>query len=472
MTQFIRSTARLSGQYWVLACLLTLLLFCGGSSRADVQSLVLLRPATVVAFAYGLCRLKWSTVRTHQFLYLMLGCCFAAILLQLIPLPPGLWHDLPGRSRVVEFAQAGEVAQIWRPLTLVPWGTWNALYFMFGPAAVLVLATQLSSDDRKALLPLLLLLGFISAALGLLQAINGSGTNLYLFQRTQPGSIVGIFANRNHQAMLIATLFPGLAAVVGVYRGSTASARRLLALSMSFLLIPLLLITGSRAGLAVAVIAIASAVAIYCLSPDEEARVSPRMRRLLGAAIGGAVAILVAAGLWFARADAITRFLSDPTQDLRFLFWRPVLAMTHTYFPAGSGWGSFVEVYQLDEPRALLATTYLNHAHNDWLEVAMTGGAVGAVLLAAALGAWAWSMGRLFQMRRRRDEAMTLARLGAAWMAIAGLMSLSDYPLRVPFLAACFVLSAVWLSAGIVKSERPSLANPKSRSRGSRLMKA
>jgi O-antigen ligase len=458
--------------FWALALLLVLLFLCGGSSRADVEPLILLRPATVIALAYGLWRLDRLTVRAYRILYWMMAACFAAILLQLVPLPPLVWQALPGRGRILAFAQAAGSSDVWRPLTLVPWGTWNALYFMFGPAAILVLATQITVRELRSILALLIILGFCSAGLGLLQALDGSGANLYFYERTQVGSIVGVFANRNHEAMLISLLFPGLATFAVTAEGDYGHILRVAALIGSFLLVPLLLITGSRAGLAVSVIAIAAEVIIFRISMVNDRGGSPRRARLIAAAIGFAATILVTAALWLARADAIVRILNDPAQDLRFRFWKPVLHMAAAYFPAGSGWGSFVEAYQVDEPRDLLAITYLNHAHNDWIEVAMTGGIVGVILLGTALALWAWSIGQLFRTRGRSGRSISLARLGACWMGIAGLMSLSDYPLRVPFLAAYFVIASVWLAAGFLRRDAAYLPSSQREHPSSRTMKA
>ena len=39
------------------------------------------------------------------------------------------------------------------------------------------------------------------------------------------------------------------------------------------------------------------------------------------------------------------------------------------YAPWGSGLGTFEQVFKLHEPDALLSPSYLNHAHNDWLEL-------------------------------------------------------------------------------------------------------
>jgi O-antigen ligase len=215
----------------------------------------------------------------------------------------------------------------------------------------------------------------------------------------------------------------------------------------------LLLVTGSRGGLAVGVVGIAVAAALLWMARDRSGA-SRTLSRLTAAAAAVGLTGLVAAGLYFSRAQAITRLFDDPVADLRFKFWRPVWALVTSYFPIGSGWGSFVEVYQIVEPRDLLATTYLNHAHNDWLEVVLTGGVLGLLLLIIALALWAWAVGQLFGAGGRREDHLVLARVGATWIGIAGLMSLSDYPLRVPFLAAYFVVAAVWLSDGL-RHRRP-----------------
>ena len=41
--------------------------------------------------------------------------------------------------------------------------------------------------------------------------------------------------------------------------------------------------------------------------------------------------------------------------------------------------------FQIAEPARLLDSTYLNHAHNDWIEIAVTFGVPGLLLLVGAI---------------------------------------------------------------------------------------
>src|SRR3546814_9365868 len=69
---------------------------------------------------------------------------------------------------------------------------------------------------------------------------------------------------------------------------------------------------------------------------------------------------------------------------MRVQTWPTVSDMIQTYWMLGSGFGSFPGVYKIYEPDALLRPSYLNHAHNDWAELLITGGVPFALIILAA----------------------------------------------------------------------------------------
>jgi O-antigen ligase len=119
--------------------------------------------------------------------------------------------------------------------------------------------------------------------------------------------------------------------------------------------------------------------------------------------------------------------------------------MAWKYFPFGSGAGSFVEVFQIDEPNRLLGLSYANHAHNDWLELMMTMGLPGLLLLLVSLWAFARATRAAFRAPLGEGRRAPFARLGAVILLIFALGSIGDYPLRTPSLACLFVVAVLWL---------------------------
>ncbi len=123
-----------------------------------------------------------------------------------------------------------------------------------------------------------------------------------------------------------------------------------------------------------------------------------------------------------------------------------VLAMIRDYFPAGAGMGGFDPIFRMHEPFNLLKRTYFNHAHNDFLEIALDAGLPGLLLLAAAIGWWGLASARAW--RRRPDAVVVLARLGSAILLLVLGASLVDYPTRTPLIMVTMVLAAMWLHCG------------------------
>jgi O-antigen ligase len=154
------------------------------------------------------------------------------------------------------------------------------------------------------------------------------------------------------------------------------------------------------------------------------------------------------------RAEALDRLLArDGTEELRFAMWPSILEMSGKYFPVGSGFGTFVEVYQIDEPLQLLDQTYVNHAHNDWLEIVMTGGASAILLAGIAIVVWLRFTWALFSLRGRQGRDVTVGKLGALIIFMLAVASIADYPLRVPSLAAMLVIAAIWMRSGLLPSQ-------------------
>lgn len=453
---------QVSGAFWALSLLLVACFALGGSARGEVASLMVLRPLAILLLGFGLWCLKFEQVKAHWFLFAMGLAILALPALQLIPMPQVLWSQLPGRNLVMEIDKAAGLGQVWRPLSLTPGATRNALFAAIVPFAVLVLGVQLGSEERFRLLPLVLGLGGFSALLGLVQTLGDPNGWLYFYDTTNNGSAVGLFANRNHQALLLAMMLPMLA-VLAHGRGLSGGTRQLIALVSGLLLLPFILITGSRSGMIVAAIALLAVPLVVGrtlhLAGPLPGKAGSGRKPLFGSRLG---LVLLAAGLvlltiWLGRGLAWERLLtSEPTDDLRAKILPTLFSMIRVYFPLGSGMGSFEQIYQVHEPDALLSPTYMNHAHNDWLEVLLTGGAASAVLLIIAVAGFLLQSRRAFSVPAASSASVKYARLGLVMLMLAGLASISDYPLRVPSLASLLTLALLWTGCSLPKSHPKS----------------
>ena len=442
-----------SAQFLVLSVFLGLVFLMGGASRGDVQSLIILRPLSVLICGYGCLTLNRAHLSENKFLFGYGAALFVCVGVHLVPLPPGIWTHLPGRELLVEADAAVGLKGVWRPITMVPYATWNALYSLFTPFAVLILGVQLGSSECKLLLRVLLVIALIDCLMALMQIVGPDDGILYLYQVTNNGSAVGLFANRNHQAVFLACIFPMLAAYIVASAKAVEQVRfrTAVALISGLAVIPLLLVTGSRAGIIAGVIGIAAVAYVY--QPPELASPAKRKAKQVNfVLIFGAVAVglLVLLTIALARAEAFNRlFQADQTDELRFQIWYPILSMAWKYFPVGSGFGSFVEVYQIDEPFSTLSPTYVNHAHNDFLEVFLTGGIFGIAFLAVAFAAWLQKSLALVFGKLNGNRRQLFGRLGSIVLLLLCLDSIGDYPVRTPIMMSVAVIAALWMRGSI-----------------------
>ena len=73
---------------------------------------------------------------------------------------------------------------------------------------------------------------------------------------------------------------------------------------------------------------------------------------------------------------------------------------------AGSGLGTFEKVYRMAEDPAKVDRYYVNHAHDDYLELAVETGLPGIILMLLFLGWWGRSVWRMLKSPAADQFAM------------------------------------------------------------------
>lgn len=427
---------------FLLLALIGTLWLAGGASRGEVSGQVIVRIVATLVIAAALLLGQRPQRDALAPVAGLLAATVTLALIQLIPLPPGLWQALPGRDIFVEAATISGEPQPWRPMAIVPGGAINAAASLLVPTAALLLIAQLREDERAWLPAVLLAVITGSTIAGLLQ-FSGMGSNNPLINDSV-GQVSGTFANRNHLALFLS--IGCLVAPVWAFReGHKPGWRAPVALSLVLLFALTILATGSRAGLVLGAAALVIGPAMVRVQIARALRRFPRW--VLPAIVAGVVAIvviLVLASVVADRAVSINRVLAvDAGQDMRSRALPTVFGMIGTYFPAGAGLGGFDPLFRLHEPFSLLKVTYFNHAHNDWLEIVLDTGVAGVLLLLVAVGWWAWA-----SVRAWRHDGTTLGRLGSAMLLLVMIASLFDYPARTPMMMSTIILAAAWLAWG------------------------
>lgn len=213
----------------------------------------------------------------------------------------------------------------------------------------------------------------------------------------------------------------------------------------------LIIMTASRTGLGLA--AIGLFVSAWMMQRSRRKQQRPTddpdgrswKRWLLAIAFVAGVASIIALPFLTGRTAVLERLTSggnDASAVLRIAALPITVDLMGRFFPLGSGFGTFDTAFRAVEPDRLLAPGYFNNAHNDLIELAITGG-VPSVLLLLALCGWLGKRAvTAFGRRTERSASLVVTQGSLAFLTIILLASLSDYPLRTPLLAGMFGLVA------------------------------
>jgi O-antigen ligase len=437
-------------QFWALLLTLAALFFMGGSSRADVQSLAILNPAIILCCGVACLTIRPENWQRKKWFLTGLSLLFVLAIFYLIPFPAQVGSLSQGAREVAQIRAETGILSSTHPLAIAANPVWQSVFFLFTPLAVFLFAIQLDRVDLMRTSTFIILLGVISGIIGVLQLLGSANGPLYFYRITNNGSAVGLFANRNHAAVMLACMFPLLA--YSAARSQIASrergaAEKWIAIAITLLLVPLILVTGSRSGMLAAVVGILGGVLIYrSFLPSSSEFKSKKLISSIWAI--STLVGLVFLTIYFSRAKSIERIFADTNSAPdRAEFWISSLDLFWQYMPLGFGPGSFTQVFQFQEPLALLGSAYLNRLHNDWLEVILTYGIPGILLLLSGSVYFIW---RTFGLWVRLDGTRSLVaqgRVASVIIAILGITSFTDYPLRTPSMMGFATLALVWLTA-------------------------
>lgn len=363
---------------------------------------------------------------------------------QLIPLPPSLWHGLPGRDLLRESLALIEAEDTWRPLSVAPQRTLDGVLALFPPLLAMAMVASLDAAGRQNLLKTIAIFALVSVTVGAGQLASAGHGQLQFYAGSDPGVPGGFQANRNAQVDI---LLIGLLALIAAWH-LRANRDRATTLALGALALLLLLgafLTGSRTGIALMPLTVA-----WCLVLVRGELFSQtalfRLRNLLLAGIAG---LGLAAAAWQTRPiqQVLLRFTFGG--EYRPEIWRDTLHAIGQYWPLGSGLGTFTRAIGPAERLEAIGPLLPNRAHNEYLELLLEGG----LPIALAWGAVATLVPVALTRALRgmtgvpREQAI----FTAGTLTIVALHSLVDYPFRSMALA-----SLVGVAAALV------LAPPKS----------
>jgi O-antigen ligase len=413
--------------------LLALTLTIGGAGLSFPLLQMLLGLSAIAAATYYILRPVSARLGfTRPFLLLVAGAVLLPVL-QLVPLPPSIWKQLPGRETALQldFLLGWRV---WRPWSLDIEATIRSVLVLIPGIVIFVGSTRLGTNDRIRLIEIIVGFAIAGALLGIAQ--YASGGRFTPFPSAHLGYPIGLFVNRNHQAVFLLIAIPLAAALSSIrMTGVRRPAIQVITVCALVILAIAIIATTSRMALVMLPFVITIALAIMF-----------KPRSMVGLAVPTALGLAALAVLLWASGGFSHNFVRfSSLNDARFDYWADLQWALGHYGLAGTGIGTFVPVQKSAESLASVTPAILNHAHNDFIELLLEGGIPAVILLFAFFVLVAGAVRRKWQAGGS-SHTVVLGAAASAGIIVILVFSLVDYPLRMPAIAADFaVLMAMML---------------------------
>ena len=413
---------------WVGAAVISAILMLGGS-RTDATA-----PYAAIFFlGAGLLALVLGQNGCAAFRRLpaavsgVLAALFALPVIQLVPLPAGWGQDAQGLQTATAIRALAGQGSAWLPLTLTPQTTVQLILSLVVLLGVFLAVVLADARGVRLIVGAILAVEMLSIVIGVLQLTSG-GRLFNFYNSSHRFNLIGFFVNRNHTAVFLACMIP---LALGFLTGGRNPPRALFAATGAIASAVLVAVVGtvSRAGIVLTVASFLLTLALMVPFPAGR-------RRLTVAALAGGTGVF---GVLLFASTTVSRVFdryADVGDDLRWRYYARTLALIPKFFPWGGGFGSFVPIYTANEPLGDVKPTYVNNAHNDFIEIVLEAGFPGGILALAVVLLTAWAGWRIIRMAPSPERSMALAGLIVMILFLAH--SMVDYPLRRMACAALF----------------------------------
>ena len=368
---------------------------------------------------------------------------------QLIPLPPEVWQNLPGREYALQALQEAGVEGNWRPLSLDPEATKRAAAALLFPIALFLHSLRSSREENLFSLKLFVALAGVSGAIGALQLAAGHPAWLSFYDGSTPGVASGIFANPNHQSLMMVAAIVACGVLIRSaprhpHRPQSGpQIHQLILWGAIFFFAIMTLAAGSRAGVMLVALGLPGG-SLIALGNGSFLRWT--------AALLCAVTVLAIVILIYPETNSLAvRENFRIGADVRYAYLPDILYTLEQYWPNGSGLGTFADVFAPNENLDIAQRGYLNHAHNDLLEWLIETGIPGIVWLGIFATALLVGGYRLY-IDKQRD--LGTAAGGILILVLTAAHSLADYPLRTATIASVTALALGLFFANVKEEER------------------
>jgi putative inorganic carbon (HCO3(-)) transporter len=376
----------------------------------------------------------------------------SVVLLQLCPLPESWLHRFAGRGPSAAGIATGY-------LSFEPYATRIHFLILLTCFAAFYFAQIVGHDPRrkKFFIASLVALGTFEAFYGMVQYLTGWQQVFTYVKKFDLEEATGTYINRNHYAGFLEMILPfSLALVFYEYaklRGSFGRSmsfrtlitrsglqRLILWLCVSIILCAALAFSRSRMGILAAASSVLVIFALIAIS-----RFHGRTSSLLATMF---IVLSIGLALWIGPGTIVSRFQSVEDEyslngPSRVSIWRDAVTLIQHHPWLGTGLGTFPIAYTRGQ--TTFHTQFVNHAHNDYLELTADLGIPAALLLfpsvflilARAVRAFLFSEG----------DFERVAALGCVGSIVAILLhSFADFNLYIPANALFF---SVILGLGI-----------------------
>jgi O-antigen ligase len=433
----------------LIFCVTAAVMAFGGTEPISFAAVEMVLLGAVLAVLIGSKDFEWAgSLRGAWVPASLIGL----VIFQLVPLPGALLRLLRPDGPSLRASQPESYNHSFSSLSIAPYNTRNHLIRVVCCAAVFFFARMLGQDRarRRRLVTWLVALGTFEALYGLVQYLTGWQKIFGYVKKYNLEEATGTYINRNHFAGFLEMAIPfGVALVLyenaklprKVARQVNARIKRMLGgRKLSRIGLWLLAATVMVAGLffslsRMGIISAGASLAVMAAFAGFQRKAG----LWVAAGIMACGIILV---LWMGAGPALGRFgtISEEytsADESRWSLWKDTAQLIGGHPLLGSGLGTFPVAFT--RVQSTFLGRFVNHAHNDYLELASDLGIPAAALFFGSTGALLVRVARKAASSEVSFErAMALGCLGS--IAAILLHSLTDFNLYIPANALVFSL--------------------------------